>query len=113
MKASNLGRLQSPTGWKSRTLTPTPVNSSAPTCNASTPTANPSENPSMPSRTAQPVRHRSWCRRPRTIRIGVVVPLASLLGDSDTPAELADRSGFIPGETLRQQIADALALGPR
>ena len=47
-------------------------------------------------------------RRPRKIRIGVVVPLSSLLSDSDAPAELADRSGFIPGETLRQHIADAL-----
>ena len=47
-------------------------------------------------------------RRPRTIRIGVVVPLSSLLSDCDTPAELADRSGFIPGETLKEQIADTI-----
>jgi hypothetical protein len=47
-------------------------------------------------------------RRPRKIRIGVVVPLSSLLGTTDTPAELADRSGFIPGETLRQHIAEAI-----
>jgi hypothetical protein len=47
-------------------------------------------------------------RRPRTIRIGVVVPLSSLLSDCDTPAELADRSGFIPGEALKEQIAAAL-----
>ena len=47
-------------------------------------------------------------RRPRTIRIGVVVPLTSLLSNNDTPAELADRTGFIPGETLRQHIADAI-----
>ena len=47
-------------------------------------------------------------RRPRTIRIGVVVPLSSLLNDSDTPAELADRSGFVPGEVLREHIADAI-----
>ena len=47
-------------------------------------------------------------KRPRTIRIGVVVPLSSLLDATDCPAELADRSGFIPGETLRQQIADAI-----
>ena len=47
-------------------------------------------------------------RRPRKIRIGVVVPLSSLLNDNDTPAELADRSGCIPGETLRQHIADTL-----
>jgi hypothetical protein len=47
-------------------------------------------------------------RRPRKVRIGVVVPLSSLLGNTDTPAELADRSGFTPAETLRQQIAEAL-----
>jgi hypothetical protein len=38
----------------------------------------------------------------------VVVPLASLLGSSDTPAELADRSGFIAGQMLRDQIAATL-----
>ncbi len=64
MKASNLWRLPSPTGWKSRTLTPTPVNCSAPSCNPSTPTANPSGNPSMPSPTAHPDRHPSWCGGP-------------------------------------------------
>ncbi|HEY6813509.1 MAG TPA: HNH endonuclease signature motif containing protein, partial [Propionibacteriaceae bacterium] len=47
-------------------------------------------------------------RRPRKVRIGVVVPLSSLLGNTDTPAELADRSGFTPAETLRQQIAETL-----
>jgi hypothetical protein len=47
-------------------------------------------------------------RRPSTIRIGVVVPLSSLLGLDDTPAQLADRSSAIPAETLRQTIADAL-----
>jgi hypothetical protein len=47
-------------------------------------------------------------KRPRTHRIGVVVPLTSLLGLSDTPGELADRSGFIAGEELKQLIADAL-----
>jgi hypothetical protein len=47
-------------------------------------------------------------RRPRKVRIGVVVPLSSLLGNTDAAAELADRSGFIPGETLRQQIAQAI-----
>ena len=45
-------------------------------------------------------------RRPRTIRIGVIVPLASLLDASDAPGELADRSGFIPGDILKEQIAD-------
>jgi hypothetical protein len=47
-------------------------------------------------------------RRPRTTRIGVVVPLASLLDASETPGELADRSGFIPGDILKDQISDAL-----
>jgi Domain of unknown function (DUF222) len=47
-------------------------------------------------------------RRPRTIRIGVVVPLASLLDASNAPGELADRSGFIPGDILKEQIADTL-----
>jgi hypothetical protein len=37
-----------------------------------------------------------------------VVPLASLIGATDTAAELADRSGFIPGEALKEQIAAAL-----
>jgi hypothetical protein len=48
-------------------------------------------------------------KRPRTTRIGVVVPLASLLDASDAPGELADRSGFIPGDILKNQISDALA----
>ena len=47
-------------------------------------------------------------KRPRTTRIGVVVPLSSLLGATDTPGELLDRSGVIPGEMLRNQIAEAL-----
>ena len=47
-------------------------------------------------------------RRPQTIRIGVVVPLSSLLGLTDTPAQLADRSSVVPADTLRQAIADAL-----
>jgi hypothetical protein len=47
-------------------------------------------------------------RRPRKRRIGVVVPLASLLGAGNAPGELADRSGFVPGEILREQIAEAL-----
>jgi Domain of unknown function (DUF222) len=52
-------------------------------------------------------------RRPRKVRIGVVVPLSSMLGASDVPAELADRSGFIPGEELRQQIAEAIRTNGR
>jgi hypothetical protein len=48
-------------------------------------------------------------KRPQTNRIGVLVPLASLLsGGCDQPAELADRSGFIPGDILKEQIATAL-----
>jgi hypothetical protein len=47
-------------------------------------------------------------RRPQKHRIGIVVLLASLLGLSDMPGELADRSGFIPAEELQRLIADAL-----
>ncbi|HEX2400881.1 MAG TPA: DUF222 domain-containing protein, partial [Mycobacterium sp.] len=47
-------------------------------------------------------------KKPRTTRIGVVVPLASLLDAGDAPGELADRSGFIPGDILQDQITDAL-----
>jgi hypothetical protein len=56
----------------------------------------------LPGRTLRRVR------RPRKRGIGVVVPLASLLGASNAPGELADRSGFVPGEILREQIAEAL-----
>jgi hypothetical protein len=65
------------------------------------------------SPTTQPFAAPRFITRPRTIRIGVLVPLASLLGARDCPAELADRSGFIPGETLRQLIADSLQPGSR
>jgi hypothetical protein len=44
----------------------------------------------------------------RALRIGVVVPLTSLLDLDDTPAELADRSASIPAEDLRQLISDTL-----
>ena len=47
-------------------------------------------------------------RRPRTLRIGVVVPLSSLLGVNDTPGQLADRSSAVPADVLRATIADAL-----
>src|SRR5215210_6324596 len=47
-------------------------------------------------------------RRSRQIRIGVVVPLSSLLGLSDAPGELTDRSALIPGAVLRELIAEAL-----
>jgi hypothetical protein len=46
-------------------------------------------------------------RRP-PLRIGTVVPLSSLLGASDCPGELADRSGLVPAEEVRRLIADAL-----
>jgi len=36
------------------------------------------------------------------------VPLASLLGATDAPAELADRSGLLPATLLREHIAEAL-----
>jgi Domain of unknown function (DUF222) len=49
-------------------------------------------------------------KRPRTIRIGVIVPLASLLGASDCPGELTDRSAFVPGEALKQLITETLDL---
>jgi hypothetical protein len=40
------------------------------------------------------------------LRIGIVVPLTSLLNLKDTAGELADRSALIPAESLRQLIAD-------
>ncbi len=48
-------------------------------------------------------------RRPRSVRIGVVVPLTSLLGLSETAGELTDRSGCVPADQLRRLIADSLA----
>ena len=44
----------------------------------------------------------------RPLRIGIVVPLTSLLNLEDTPGELADRSALIPAEFLRQLIAETL-----
>jgi hypothetical protein len=61
------------------------------------------------SSTGKPSLRPRVIKRPRTIRIGVVVPLASLLDASETPGELADRSGFIPVDILKNQIRDALA----
>ena len=52
-------------------------------------------------------------KKPHQLRIGVIVPLSSLLGLSDAPAELADRSGLIPGQMLRDSIADALDVKSR
>src|SRR5829696_2617197 len=50
----------------------------------------------------------TFVKQPRQIRIGVVVPLSSLLGLSDAPGDLVDRSGLIPGAVLRELIAQAL-----
>jgi hypothetical protein len=50
----------------------------------------------------------TFVKQPRQIRIGVIVPIASLLGLSHAPGELADRSGLIPGEVLRDQISEAI-----
>ena len=58
--------------------------------------------------TSKPAAMSRLIKPPQTNRIGVVVPLASLLGSSGTPAELADRSGFIAGQMLRDQIAATL-----
>jgi hypothetical protein len=52
---------------------------------------------------------RAWlARKKQPLRIGIVVPLSSLLGVTECPGELADRSGVIPAEELWQLIADAL-----
>jgi hypothetical protein len=61
------------------------------------------------SSASQPSLSPRVIRRPRTQRIGVVVPLASLLDASEAAGEMADRSGFIPGEALKDQISEALA----
>ncbi len=65
-------------------------------------------NPLNPTSPLPPGMTPRLIKRPRTHRIGIVVPIASLLGATDTPGELADRSGFIPGEVLKELIADAL-----
>ena len=48
------------TGWKSKTLTPTPANCSAPSCNVWMVTVSPSANRSMPRRISNVVRQPSW-----------------------------------------------------
>ncbi len=68
----------------------------------------PAGEPFEATSTSKPAPMPRLIKRPQTNRIGVVVPLASLLGSSDTPAELADRSGFIAGQMLRDQIAATL-----
>jgi len=61
-----------------------------------------------PQTQTAPNRTPPILKRRETLRIGVVVPLSSLLGTDESPGELADRSGFIPGEVLRQHIAETL-----
>ena len=58
--------------------------------------------------TAPPHDRPAFLRRRQTLRIGVIVPLSSLLGASHTPGELPDRSGLIPADVLRALIADTL-----
>ncbi|MDN5770878.1 MAG: hypothetical protein L0H26_05045 [Microlunatus sp.] len=73
------------------------------------------EHPSTPHRAAgRPmVDPTGLVRRPRPpLRIGIVVPLSSLLGLDDCPAELADRSAMMPAEQLRQLITDTLSSSP-
>jgi hypothetical protein len=69
---------------------------------------NPDGEPIGPTFGDTPARPATVINRPRTIRIGIVVPCASLLGATSSPAELADRSGFIPGSMLRDLIAESL-----
>ncbi|HEY0239646.1 MAG TPA: DUF222 domain-containing protein [Friedmanniella sp.] len=62
---------------------------------------------------ADPSGSSTWAgvttvRRPQQVRIGVVVPLSSLLGFTETPGQLADRSSAVPAEALRQAIAESL-----
>ena len=66
-----------------------------------------------PQTQTTPNRTPPILKRRETLRIGVVVPLSSLLGTDESPGELADRSGFIPGEVLRQHIAETLDRQPR
>ena len=37
----------------------------------------------------------------RRLRIGIVIPLSSLIGQDDTPGELSDRSAMIPADIVR------------
>jgi hypothetical protein len=60
-----------------------------------------------------PFRRPSTLRsKGRQLRIGIVVPLTSLLNLEDTPGELADRSALIPAEFLRKLISDTLGPDP-
>ena len=55
-----------------------------------------------------PAEWRFAPKQQRSLKIGVVVPLTSLLDLDDAPAELADRSASIPAEELRQLISESL-----
>ena len=55
----------------------------------------------LPDAPFAPPFQPAFQRRPQTIRIGIVVPLSSLLGLSDTPGELADRSAMMPADQIR------------
>ncbi len=49
----------------------------------------------------------STVRRRRIVRIGLVVPLSSVLGLNEAPGELADRSAPVPAPVIRELIAAA------
>ena len=89
-------------GWRSKTSIQTPASCSAPICSRSTPTGSRSVSRSIRRRAPPAGLPPPSSRRPRQLRIGVIVPLSSLLGLSDAPGELADRSGLIPGSVLRE-----------
>jgi Domain of unknown function (DUF222) len=55
-----------------------------------------------------PAEWRFAPKQQRSLKVGVVVPLTSLLDLDDTPAELADRSASISAEELRQLISESL-----
>ena len=62
----------------------------------------------LPDAPFAPPFQPAFPRRPQTVRIGIVVPLSSLLGLSRTPGELADRSAMMPADQIRALIADTL-----
>ena len=55
----------------------------------------------LPDAPFAPPFQPAFQRRPQTVRIGIVVPLSSLLGLSHTPGELADRSAMMPADQIR------------
>ena len=71
-----------------------------------------SDRPAGPTQSGVGPAGRWWSgvqtvRRRRIVRIGLVVPLSSVLGLGDTPGELADRSAPIPAPVIRDLIAAA------